>query len=332
VEGFRISIVDVHTHIIPRWFLDEVGSHGLFGIKLEGDELLHPDGDRYPVGPEFFDVAARISEMDRLGIDVSVLSVSPTLFFTSEPADEAVEVARRLNDALASWVSSDPRRFSAMATLPLQAPEEAAREFERAVSVLGLVGASIPTRIAQVRSIDTGELDPVFAVANEHKVPVLLHPNDPPVAQLEDYELANAVGNPLDTTIAASRLILSGTLDKFPDLRIVLVHAGGFLPYQVGRLDRIFEVRSNVGVNISKPPSSYLDRFWIDSITHSTHALAYLAQLIGPNRLVLGSDYPFDMQDPDPVAHVRDADIDPQVLGETAVELFRLGESQTGSM
>jgi aminocarboxymuconate-semialdehyde decarboxylase len=323
-----MPIVDVHTHVIPRWFLEEVQSHGLFGIKSEGDEVLHPDGDRYPVGPEFYDVAARISEMDRLGIDVSVLSVSPTLFFTSEPAAEALDVARKLNDALASWVSDNPNRFSALATLPLQAPEEAAIEFERALSVHGLVGASIATRVSRDGSIDTGELDPIFAVANEHKVPVLLHPNDPPVAQLGDYELANAVGNPLDTTIAAARLILSGTMDRFPNLRIVLVHAGGFLPYQVGRLDRIFKVRPAAGANISRPPSSYLGRFWIDSITHSTHALAYLAQLVGPNRLVLGSDYPFDMQDPDPVAQVRDANLDPHVLGETAVELFRLGASQ----
>ena len=323
-----MAIVDVHTHIIPRWFLDEVEAHGLFGVKLEGDELLHPDGDRYPVGPEFYDVAARISEMDRLGIDVSVLSVSPTLFFTSEPAGEAIAVARKLNDALASWVSSDPRRFSALATLPLQDPEEAARELERAVSVHGLVGASIATRVSQTGSIDTGDLDPIFAVANEHKVPLLLHPNDPPVAQLMNYELANALGNPLDTTIAAARLILSGTMDRFPDLRIVLVHAGGFLPYQVGRLDRIFKMRSEAGANISRPPSSYLGRFWIDSITHSTHALAYLAQLVGLDRLVLGSDYPFDMQDPDPVAQVRDANIDPQVLGETAAGLFRMGASQ----
>jgi aminocarboxymuconate-semialdehyde decarboxylase len=322
-----MPIVDVHTHVIPRWFLEEVQSHRLFGIKSEGDELLHPDGDRYPVGPEFYDVAARISEMDRLGIDVSVLSVSPTLFFTSEPADEALEVARKLNDALASWVSDNPSRFSALATLPLQAPDEAAIEFERAMSV-GLVGASIATRVSQEGSIDKGRLDPIFTVANEHKVPVLLHPNDPSVAQLQDYELANGLGNPLDTTIAAARLILSGTLDRFPDLRIVLVHAGGFLPYQVGRLDRIFKMRLEAGANISRQPSSYLDRFWIDSITHSTPALEYLAQLIGPNRLVLGSDYPFDMQDPDPVAQVRDANIDPKVLGETAVDLFRLAVSE----
>jgi aminocarboxymuconate-semialdehyde decarboxylase len=319
-----MPIVDIHTHVIPRWFLDEVASNELFGTRLEGEELVHSDGDRFPLGAEYFDPAARAAEMDRLGIDKAVLSVSPTLFFYSEPPDEAVEVAQRLNDALASWVEGDPERFAAIGTLPLQAPEDAARELERVLTEKGLVGASIGTGLSANRSIDGGELEAVFAIANEHKAPLLLHPSDPHVAKLDDFHLPNTIGNPLDTTIAAARLIFSGTLDRFPDLRVLLVHAGGFLPYQLGRFDRAFDVRPEARAEISQAPSSYLDRFWIDSVTHSTHALAYLAQLIGTSRLVLGSDFPFDMQDPDPVAQVRRAELDPEILGETARRLFGL--------
>jgi aminocarboxymuconate-semialdehyde decarboxylase len=319
-----MAVVDVHTHVIPRVFLDEVASDILFGITLDGEELVHPDGERYPVGPEFYDRTARIAEMDRLGIDVAVLSVSPTLFFYSERAEEAIGVARRLNDALGSWAREDPERFAAMATLPMQAPDEAAAELERAVTREGLVGASIGTSVSAGRSIDAPELEPVFTAASKLRVPLLLHPNDPPIPALDDFHLRNTIGNPLDTTIAAMRLIFSGTLDRFPDLRIVLVHAGGFLPYQFGRADRAFAVRPEARTHISEPPSSYLERFWIDSVTHSTAGLEYLARLIGPSRLVLGSDFPFDMQDPDPVDQVRRAGLDSAVLGEAALELFGL--------
>ena len=316
-----MSVIDVHTHAIPRPFLDAVKSDGLFGIKFEKDELIHPDGDRYPVGPEFFDPVARAAEMKRFGLDKSILSVSPTLFFSSEPAAEALEMARILNDALGLWVRTDPTRFSAMATVPLQSPEAAADELQRAVDEHGLVGLAIGTRVGE-HTIDQAGLDPLFSVANDRELPILLHPNDPPVPQLRNYELANAIGNPLDTTIAAARLIFSGTLDRFPKLRIVLVHAGGFLPYQLGRFDRIYKMRLKAESNISLTPSGYLDRFWIDSITLSTQALVYLHHLVGPARLVLGSDYPFDMQDPDPVGQLKAANIDPDVLGETAETLF----------
>ncbi len=316
-----MPVIDVHTHAIPEPFLDAVKSDGLFGIRFEKDELIHPDGDRYPVGPEFFDPVARAAEMQRFGLDKSILSVSPTLFFSSEPADEALQMARILNDALGLWVRTDPMRFSAMATIPLQSPEAAAVELTRAVDEQSLVGLSIGTRVGE-KTLDQAGLEPLFAVANDRGLPILLHPNDPPVPQLRNYELANAIGNPLDTTIAAARLIFSGTLDRFPNLRIVLVHAGGFLPYQLGRFDRIYKMRLQTHSQISRTPSEYLDRFWIDSITLSTQALVYLHQLVGPSRLVLGSDYPFDMQDPDPVGQLKAARIDPDVLGEAAEALF----------
>jgi aminocarboxymuconate-semialdehyde decarboxylase len=181
-----------------------------------------------------------------------------------------------------------------------------------------MIGTSLPDKTP----IDRAGLNDVFEVASALDVPLLLHPNDPDVPMLDDFHLANAVGNPLDTTTAAARLILSGTLDAFPQLKIVLVHAGGFLPYQLGRLDRVARVREDAGRNVANAPTEYLGRFWIDSITHSIPALRYLAERVGTERLLLGSDYPFDMQDPDPVGSVTSAGLDPHVLGAAAQRLF----------
>jgi aminocarboxymuconate-semialdehyde decarboxylase len=317
-----MPIIDTHTHTIPRFFLDRVASEELFGVRLMDGDVLHPDGDRYPVGSEFYDPVARIAEMDRFGIDISVLSASPTLFFYGEAEAEAADFARQFNDELAAWVKTYPDRFMGLASLPLQSPETAASELERAVTGLGLVGGEIGTSLPGPAAIDEAGLEPLFETAEALDVPLLLHPNDPPVPLLGAFHLPNGIGNPLDTTIAAARLMFSGTLDRYPTLRIILVHGGGFLPYQFGRLDRIHQMRSEAQTRMSNAPSTYMRRFWIDSVTHSTAALEYLARLMGTDRVVLGSDYPFDMQDPDPVGRLRTAGIDPLVLGVTAQELF----------
>jgi aminocarboxymuconate-semialdehyde decarboxylase len=135
-----MPVIDTHTHVIPRFFLERVFAQGWFGVRMEGDEVLHPDGDRYPVGPQFYDPIARMAEMDRLGIDIGVLSASPTLFFYGESQAELIPFARDLNDDLAEWVDTYPDRFAALASLPLQAPRDAAAELERAVTGLKFVG------------------------------------------------------------------------------------------------------------------------------------------------------------------------------------------------
>jgi aminocarboxymuconate-semialdehyde decarboxylase len=139
---------------------------------------------------------------------------------------------------------------------------------------------------------------------------------------LEDYYLTNSIGNPLDTCVAAARLMQSGAFDRHPDLRIVLVHGGGFLPYQLGRLDHAFLVRPEAKVATKRPPSSYLDRFWFDTITHSDASLAFLLSLVGPERVVLGTDLPFDMADARPLERLARTGTDPHVLGRTASGLL----------
>ena len=318
-----MTIVDVHTHFVPRFVMDEAaGDGGVFGVREDDGWLVHPQGFRYPVTPDFLTAAAKLAELDRLGIDAAVLSTTPTLFFYEEEAEPAVELARRSNDALAELVRAEERLFG-LATLPLQAPAEAAEELERAVSVLGMRGAQIGTSYAGGRPIDGPELEPVLATADRLGAPLMLHPYYVgPKQGLEDFYLVNSVGNPLETCVAAARLMHAGTFDRFPRLKIVLVHAGGFMPYQLGRLDHAFSVRQEPKAMTRNRPSSYLHRFWMDSITHSDASLEFLVSLVGLDRIVLGTDLPFDMGDPVPLERLERTGVDPHALGETAIALL----------
>jgi aminocarboxymuconate-semialdehyde decarboxylase len=319
-----LTVVDVHTHFLPPFVVEEAKGHGVFGVREEDGWLVHPEGYRYPISAEFIDEGAKLADMDRLGIDVSVYSIAPPLFFYDREPAEAVRFAHRANDALAELVEGSDRLLG-FASLALQDGEQAAAELERTVLEHGFVGAQIGTNCGP-QPIDSPELAPVLAAAERLNVPLMLHPYYVgPKPMLEDFYFTNSIGNPLDTCIAAARLIHSGALDRHPELKVVLVHAGGFMPYQLGRLDHAFAVRREPKVAIEYTPSSYLGRFWFDSITHSDDSLRFLASLVGVERIVLGTDLPFDMGDPLPLDRIRRAGIDPGALGETATSLLGLG-------
>jgi aminocarboxymuconate-semialdehyde decarboxylase len=327
-----VTAVDLHTHFLPRFFVDEAGAGEVFGVRVVDDLVIHPQGFRYPVRPTFVDVEAKLAEMDAAGLDVSVLSSAPTLFFYDAPPAEAVTFARRSNDALAELAGASAR-LAGLATLPLQDPEAAAAELERAVGDLGLLGAHIGTNCGTV-PLDDPSMAPVLDAAERLDVPLMLHPYYVgPKPGLEDYYLVNSMGNPLDTSVAAVRLISSGALDRFPGLRVALVHAGGFLPYQVGRFDHAFDVRPEARVAIDRPPSTYLDRFWMDTITHSDEALEFLAGRIGPDRLYIGTDQPFDMADVAPVERLRRVGVDVDATGGAAAALLNIDlEARTAAL
>jgi aminocarboxymuconate-semialdehyde decarboxylase len=265
--------------------------------QREGTEwLVHPQGYRYPLSPEFFNANAKLRQMDRLGIDTSILSLSPTLFFYWLDAAAATDFCRLANDSLAAFAALSDR-LRGVAVVPLQDPDAAAAELRRAVVELRLRGVEIGTTMEDV-PLDDRRFDPLFSAAAELGVPVILHPYYVGTrTQLADFYMTNLTGNPLETCIAASRLILSGFLDRHPALKVVLVHAGGFMPYQIGRLDHGFRVRPETKSAITSPPSSYLRRFWYDTITHAATPLKFLTELVGHDRVVLGTDLPFDMAD-----------------------------------
>jgi aminocarboxymuconate-semialdehyde decarboxylase len=316
-----VTVVDLHTHFLPRFFVEEAAAEGVFGVRVQDGLVVHPEGFRYPVHKTFVAVEPKLEAMDAAGIDVSVLSSAPTLFFYDQATDAAVTFARRSNDALAELVA-DTDRLAAFAALPLQEPEAAAEELERAVRELGMLGAHIGTNCGKT-PLDAPAMDPVLAAAERLDVPLMLHPYYVgPKPGLEDFYLVNSMGNPLDTSIAAVRLIHSGALDRHPGLRVALVHAGGFVPYQIGRFDHAWSVRPEPRVSLERPPSAYLDRFWMDTITHGDEALRFLADRIDADRLYIGTDEPFDMADTDPVARLERVGIDPEATAGAAAALL----------
>ena len=326
-------IVDIHTHFIPPEFVREARSgRALDRIALHRqdgtDWLVHPQGYRYPLAPEFWDVEAKLRQMDSLGVDVSLLSLTPTLFFYWLEATAAQDFCRRANDSLARIISESGGRLSGVAVVALQNPEAAAAELRRAVKELGLRGVEIGTTVENMPLDDT-RLTPFFEAAAELNAPVILHPYYVGTrSHLTDYYMTNLTGNPMETCIAASRMILSGFFDRHPALKVVLVHAGGFMPYQIGRLDHGFRVRPETSSVITVPPSTYLRNFWYDTITHASTPLEFLLTLVGSDRVMLGTDLPFDMADVKFMEYLDAIHLEPGVLhaltGDNAVAVFGL--------
>jgi aminocarboxymuconate-semialdehyde decarboxylase len=326
--------IDIHTHFIPPEFVAEArAGRALDRIRLHREDrmdwLVHPQGYHYPLSPEFFDVDAKLRQMDTLGIDTAILSLSPTLFFYWLDGPAAGDFCGQANESLARFIAQSDR-LEGVAAVPLQQPEAAAAELRRAVVDLGLRGVEIGTTMEDML-LDDRRFEPFFDAAAELDVPVILHPYYVGTRpHLADFYMTNLTGNPMETCIAASRFILSGFLDRYPTLKIVLVHAGGFLPYQIGRLDRGFRVRGETRTAIASPPSSYLRRFWYDTITHAGAPLKFLVELVGSDRVVLGTDLPFDMADDRFHDHLARAAFERPVLdavtGANARHLFALDD------
>jgi aminocarboxymuconate-semialdehyde decarboxylase len=294
-----VHTVDVHTHFVPPGVLRAArrgaGFDGLTASRAGGREwLVHRQGFRYPVPAVFYDLDARLASMDERGISHAVLSIAPQLFMYWVDGGEAAGFCRAANDALAAFAAGSAGRVTAVATLPLQDPAAAVIELRRAVTELGMAGAEVGPDVGGT-PLDDPALRPVLAAAADLGVPLIVHPYYvAPRPGLADFYLTNLVGNPLATTVCAARLIFGGVLDELGALRIVLMHGGGYLPYQIGRLDHGHRVRPE-SRGCAHPPSAYLARFWFDTVTHAPAALRFLAGLVGADHVVYGTDFPFDM-------------------------------------
>lgn len=291
--------VDVHTHVVPVQVVAAARrGAGFDGLRIDHDGgrewLVHRQGFRYPLPATYFDVEERLRSMDERGISHAVISVAPTLFMYWVEGGEAVGFCREANDFLATMAADSGGRLTAVATLPMQSPAEAVAELNRAVTDLGMRGAEIGPDV-EGTPLDDAALRPVLAAAADLDVPLILHPYYVGArAGLADFYLTNLVGNPLATTVCAARLIFSGLLDDMATLQLVLMHGGGYLPYQIGRLDHGYRVRPESG-GCAQPPSRYLRRFWYDTVTHAPAPLRFLIGMAGADRVLFGTDFPFDM-------------------------------------
>ena len=259
-------------------------------------------------GPRLGDRPARLAAMEAAGVEVQVLSPWTDLTAYELECEQAVAWARLYNEALADEVASEPGRFRALATVPLGWPDAAAAELRRAIGELGLVGAAIATRV-EGAELDDPSLEPFWAAAEETRALVLVHPLRPLDGRgVSRYRLGNLVGNPAETAIAGAHLVFGGVLERHPGLRVCLVHGGGFLPYQAGRLDRGYAAQpERTAANLTRPPREWLRRLHYDTVLHDPGSLAFLVGVVGESQVLLGSDYPFAMGEPHPVEAVQEA-------------------------
>jgi aminocarboxymuconate-semialdehyde decarboxylase len=246
----------------------------------------------------------------------------------SLPPAQGAAWSRLQNEALAASLARVAGGHRGLATVPLQDVASAAAELRVAVRDLGLRGAMVDPN-ALGRPLGDAAFDPFWKAAADLGAPVVLHPFLlEAVERFGRHYLHNLVGYPFETTLAAASLILGGTLDRFPGLSVVLVHGGGFLPYHIGRFDRAHGTRPEARADDAGLPSHYLRRFLYDTLVQRPEALRFLVQLVGHDRVLLGSDHPFWMGDPDPLRVVRAAGLDAAteaaILGENAARLFRL--------
>ena len=325
-----MTVIDMHNHMIAP---DVVAFLELEGARFN-TRIVDRDGGRFavieetamrPINERMTQPAARIADMDALGIDIQAVSCVPFIMYPDVAPDLGLAIAQVNNDALAEMGRKQPDRFVPVASVCMQDPVGAARELERAQK-LGMRAVQIPPKVGE-QGLDEPRFEVFWATAAALHIPVIIHPFEAaPQGPLARYGLGNFVGNLYDTGLAAALLICGGVLERHPGLRIVLCHAGGALPSLLGRLDNGQRLMGAKGMPISRPPSSFMDQFWLDIISFNREMLRYLAASYGADHLVIGTDYPLGAGIADPVAEVRALGLSAEhqrlVLGENAEGLL----------
>jgi aminocarboxymuconate-semialdehyde decarboxylase len=252
----------------------------------------------------------RLADMDAKGLDMQVVLPPPPQCYYAVPAEIAVKAAELVNDGIAEFVARKPDRLKGFGSVPMPDGREAARELERCVTRLGFKGVQILTNVNGTELSDAA-FAPFWRKAEELGALVVIHPNGFTHAQrLSRFYFNNIIGNPLETTIALHYLIFDGVLERHPNLKILAVHGGGYLASYAGRIDHAWGARSDSRGELPHPPTTYLQRVYFDTVVFTPHQLQELVRLYGADRILMGTDYPFDMADDDPVGHVCGSGLD----------------------
>jgi aminocarboxymuconate-semialdehyde decarboxylase len=318
-------LIDIHNHVLPAEALSVLRGDPGYGVTIEGDQWAGGHHVPFTIAPSFHDPAAKIAEMDSRGIGSAVVSCPPPMFCYDVSSDRGASFCAAANDGMAKLCGGYPDRLRWLANLPMQDPPEAVRMY-RAALRQGCVGVAIGTSIAG-RRLDEPMFAEFWAAAADLGPPVLVHPAfNQPHPGLDPYYLQNAIGNPLETTLAVERMICAGVFARHPSLRLVVLHGGGFLPYQAGRLAHASGVRPEIPVTAADVWRAF-GQMYFDTITHDLAALWYLVQRVGADHVLLGTDLPFDMALGEPDAVLAEAFDEPlrgQIGAANAARLFGL--------
>jgi len=326
-----VRAVDTHAHYFPQPYLDLLGREGP-QFKYEaviGEETFTIKSPWFSPGPlpkNFIDIKHRLADMDAQGISIQALSLTQPMVYLPD-SDLSHRLARAWNDAAVTAHKANPDRFVVLVTLPMLDADRAVDELERVSRLPGVRGVYMGTNIDN-RDLDDAAFAPIFARIEQLGFPIFLHPIQILGGKrLQSFYLGNLLGNPIETAVAACRLIFGGVLDRHPNLHVNLPHAGGALPILIGRIDHGWKVRKEAK-NLPHAPSSYLRRFTYDTISHSKPILEFVISQVGADRIMVGSDYCFDMGYQRPVEIVDELRLSPEerkmILGGTAAKILKI--------
>ena len=325
--------IDAHSHFFPTTLVEYIKRnsdkvHTEIIVKDGREFVSHKEGSTYPLFEEFYSREKKLEDMERMGIDHSVLSVNPGCFYYWIDEDTAYETSMLCNDWVAEFAKKDPIHFSGMATIPLQNIELSLKELKRAHEELGLNGLEIGP-VVNGNNIDEKEFFPIYEYCEKHDILIALHPYY--IGDKEHYTKyynTNLVANVLETNMGINSMIFGGVFETYPKLKILCAHGGGFFPYQLGRLIHGYKVRQEPKTNISSSPENYLNGIFYDTITFWRPALEFLVNNFGADHVVIGTDYPYDMGDYKPVEHVNELKINAyerrQIYSENIKQLLKI--------
>ncbi|BAK67559.1 putative hydrolase [Sphingobium sp. SYK-6] len=296
-----VKVIDVHTHnFTPRW-VEMLRQHPDADTRLiptkPYESIEYRGSPIVRLAPDMTDLDMRIAAMDKAGVDIAIISLTaPNVFWSTR--EVAIETARTVNDDFAAAEKKYPGRIKWMASLPWQYPDAAIEELAR-IRGMGAAGLCLVTNMSGMLP-DNEHFHPVWQAVQESGLPAFIHPTVPMVDikkwGVESFGLANTVGFTSDTTLVFARLILTGFMDKFPDLKLIACHGGGTLPYLISRMDKMWENTTSRRL-VNSPPSSYFRKFWYDAIVYDQATLRFLVEQVGADKVLYGSDYPFSIQD-----------------------------------
>jgi aminocarboxymuconate-semialdehyde decarboxylase len=327
-------VIDAHGHLLvpeanaladghPREAADAAAERASFAEA----SITANQAQIRRVWPQLTDVSRRLADLDEIGVDVQLVGPMPMHRYWAEP-QLAVKLTTVINEAVAAHCAQGRSRLHGLGTLPLQHPAIAVRELERVIGELGLKGVSVSTNV-DGRELADPLFDPVWAAAADLGAVVFIHPWECSLGpRLGAHFLGNTFGQPAETALALSHLIFGGTLDRHPALKLLAAHGGGFLPTYIGRSDHAWAERADAR-GCAHPPSAYLRRIWYDALVYSPQALRQLVEVVGSDKVMLGTDYPFDMGVTDPVERAAAAGLPAAdltaILSGNAAALFGIG-------